>query len=100
MSNMTYVVRGQSSVWRGYRILRGMWCGLFLGAIPIGALLTVVPGPSRFLELLLFVDVAAFGIVNLRWLSWPCPRCGEPIKGQVRSGSETNYCVKCQPLFT
>jgi formamidopyrimidine-DNA glycosylase len=30
----------------------------------------------------------------------PCPRCGEPIKGQVRSGSETNYCVKCQPLFT
>jgi formamidopyrimidine-DNA glycosylase len=29
----------------------------------------------------------------------PCPRCGEPIKAQVRSGSETNYCVRCQPLF-
>ncbi len=29
----------------------------------------------------------------------PCPRCGTEIKGQVRSGSETNYCVLCQPLF-
>ncbi len=29
----------------------------------------------------------------------PCPRCGTPIKGQTRSGSETNYCVQCQPLF-
>ena len=29
----------------------------------------------------------------------PCPRCGAEIKGQVRSGSETNYCVVCQPLF-
>jgi len=29
----------------------------------------------------------------------PCPRCGSEIKGQVRSGSETNYCVVCQPLF-
>ena len=29
----------------------------------------------------------------------PCPRCGEPVKGQERSGSETNYCVRCQPLF-
>ena len=29
----------------------------------------------------------------------PCPRCGAEIKGQVRSGSETNYCVACQPLF-
>ena len=28
----------------------------------------------------------------------PCPRCGEPIKSQVRSGRETNYCLKCQPL--
>ena len=30
----------------------------------------------------------------------PCPRCGTPIKGQTRGGSETNYCVRCQPLFT
>jgi formamidopyrimidine-DNA glycosylase len=29
----------------------------------------------------------------------PCPRCGTLIKGQARSGSETNYCVQCQPLF-
>ncbi|MQC18769.1 MAG: hypothetical protein DWG80_06830 [Chloroflexi bacterium] len=29
----------------------------------------------------------------------PCPRCGSEIKAQVRSGSETNYCVVCQPLF-
>ncbi len=29
----------------------------------------------------------------------PCPRCGTPIKGQTRGGSETNYCVQCQPLF-
>ena len=29
----------------------------------------------------------------------PCPRCGSPIKGQTRGGSETNYCVQCQPLF-
>ena len=29
----------------------------------------------------------------------PCPRCGSEIKSQVRSGSETNYCVVCQPLF-
>ena len=29
----------------------------------------------------------------------PCPRCGAAIKSQVRSGSETNYCVVCQPLF-
>jgi len=29
----------------------------------------------------------------------PCPRCGTPIKGQNRGGSETNYCVQCQPLF-
>lgn len=29
----------------------------------------------------------------------PCPRCGAEIKAQVRSGSETNYCVVCQPLF-
>lgn len=28
-----------------------------------------------------------------------CPRCGSEIKAQVRSGSETNYCVVCQPLF-
>lgn len=28
-----------------------------------------------------------------------CPRCGGEIRGQVRSGSETNYCVTCQPLF-
>jgi formamidopyrimidine-DNA glycosylase len=28
-----------------------------------------------------------------------CPRCGGEIKGQVRSGSETNYCMTCQPLF-
>ena len=29
----------------------------------------------------------------------PCPRCGSAIRGQVRSGSETNYCLTCQPLF-
>jgi formamidopyrimidine-DNA glycosylase len=29
----------------------------------------------------------------------PCPRCGSEIKGQTRGGSETNYCVSCQPLF-
>ena len=29
----------------------------------------------------------------------PCPRCESPIKGQTRGGSETNYCVQCQPLF-
>ncbi|RLT42769.1 MAG: hypothetical protein DWI58_05825 [Chloroflexi bacterium] len=29
----------------------------------------------------------------------PCPRCGAEIKAQVRSCSETNYCVVCQPLF-
>jgi formamidopyrimidine-DNA glycosylase len=29
----------------------------------------------------------------------PCPHCGTPIKGQTRGGSETNYCVQCQPLF-
>ena len=34
-----------------------------------------------------------------RRLGEPCPRCGSEIKGQVRSGSETNYCVVCQPLF-
>ncbi|MFA7249979.1 MAG: DNA-formamidopyrimidine glycosylase family protein [Dehalococcoidia bacterium] len=29
----------------------------------------------------------------------PCPRCGSEIRSQVRSGSETNYCISCQPLF-
>ncbi|RJQ09774.1 MAG: Fpg/Nei family DNA glycosylase [Dehalococcoidia bacterium] len=29
----------------------------------------------------------------------PCPKCGTEIRGQVRSGSETNYCLTCQPLF-
>lgn len=29
----------------------------------------------------------------------PCPRCGGQIRGQTRGGSETNYCVTCQPLF-
>jgi formamidopyrimidine-DNA glycosylase len=29
----------------------------------------------------------------------PCPRCGSEIRGQVRSGSETDYCLTCQPLF-
>lgn len=28
-----------------------------------------------------------------------CPRCGSEIRSQVRSGSETNYCLTCQPLF-
>ena len=28
----------------------------------------------------------------------PCPRCGEPVKGQTRGGSETDYCLHCQPL--
>jgi formamidopyrimidine-DNA glycosylase len=28
-----------------------------------------------------------------------CPRCGERIGGQERAGRETNYCVRCQPLF-
>jgi formamidopyrimidine-DNA glycosylase len=28
----------------------------------------------------------------------PCPRCGAPIHGQTRGGSETNYCLQCQPL--
>jgi formamidopyrimidine-DNA glycosylase len=28
----------------------------------------------------------------------PCPRCGEPVKAQVRSGRETDYCLRCQPL--
>ena len=28
----------------------------------------------------------------------PCPHCGEPIHAQVRGGSETNYCLHCQPL--
>ncbi|MCK9487353.1 MAG: hypothetical protein M0R73_11755 [Dehalococcoidia bacterium] len=30
----------------------------------------------------------------------PCPRCGGEVRGQTRGGSETNYCVTCQPLFT
>jgi formamidopyrimidine-DNA glycosylase len=29
----------------------------------------------------------------------PCPRCGSEIRGQTRGGSETNYCLTCQPLF-
>ena len=29
----------------------------------------------------------------------PCPKCGSEIRGQVRGGSETNYCLTCQPLF-
>ena len=29
----------------------------------------------------------------------PCPRCGHEIGGQTRGGSETNYCLSCQPLF-
>ena len=28
----------------------------------------------------------------------PCPRCGEALHSQVRSGRETNYCLRCQPL--
>ncbi len=28
----------------------------------------------------------------------PCPRCGHPVRGQSRGGSETNYCLTCQPL--
>ena len=28
----------------------------------------------------------------------PCPRCGAIVKGQTRSGRETNYCLQCQPL--
>lgn len=28
----------------------------------------------------------------------PCPRCGESIHSQVRGGSETNFCLHCQPL--
>ena len=28
-----------------------------------------------------------------------CPKCGSEIRGQVRGGSETNYCLTCQPLF-
>ncbi len=28
-----------------------------------------------------------------------CPRCGSPVKAQVQSGRETNYCLTCQPLF-
>lgn len=28
----------------------------------------------------------------------PCPRCGNEVKSQVRGGSETNYCLHCQPL--
>jgi len=29
----------------------------------------------------------------------PCPRCGHAIQGQTRGGSETNYCLRCQPLL-
>ena len=29
----------------------------------------------------------------------PCARCGSKIRGQTKGGSETNYCVTCQPLF-
>jgi formamidopyrimidine-DNA glycosylase len=29
----------------------------------------------------------------------PCPRCGAEVKGQTRSGRETDYCLTCQPLF-
>jgi formamidopyrimidine-DNA glycosylase len=28
----------------------------------------------------------------------PCPRCGSEVKSQVRGGSETDYCLTCQPL--
>jgi formamidopyrimidine-DNA glycosylase len=28
----------------------------------------------------------------------PCPKCGTPIRSQIRGGSETNYCLHCQPL--
>jgi formamidopyrimidine-DNA glycosylase len=28
----------------------------------------------------------------------PCPRCGTPIRAQVQSSRETNYCLTCQPL--
>jgi formamidopyrimidine-DNA glycosylase len=28
----------------------------------------------------------------------PCPRCGTPVRAQVRSGRETDYCLTCQPL--
>ncbi|MGE0228377.1 MAG: Fpg/Nei family DNA glycosylase [Dehalococcoidia bacterium] len=28
----------------------------------------------------------------------PCPRCGNEVRSQVRGGSETNYCLHCQPL--
>ena len=27
-----------------------------------------------------------------------CPCCGETVGGQTRSGRETNYCLRCQPL--
>jgi formamidopyrimidine-DNA glycosylase len=27
-----------------------------------------------------------------------CPRCGAEVRGQTRGGSETNYCLSCQPL--
>ena len=29
----------------------------------------------------------------------PCPHCGSELRGQTRGGSETNYCLSCQPLF-
>ncbi len=28
-----------------------------------------------------------------------CPRCGSAVRGQTKGGSETNYCLSCQPLF-
>jgi formamidopyrimidine-DNA glycosylase len=28
-----------------------------------------------------------------------CPRCGAEVRGQTKGGSETNYCLRCQPLF-
>jgi hypothetical protein len=72
-----------ASAWADYRKVRGTMLIAWVGPLPVLMLLIFAQDRLPFGTVIAWVaGVAWMGVFlywNLRWVSWPCPRCGQPF---------------------
>src|SRR5208283_930166 len=96
------MLSSHGSQWSRYKRLKWAWSVSFLGLLPVVAIAgffatTIFQKRIPDTAFSVFVALWFLGSVYLNYLyiSWPCPRCGEPFVNNGNWVWWTKSCVHC-----
>jgi hypothetical protein len=103
----SYLVGEFPSTWKKYKALKRAFFVSVLGIFPAVMVAGVIEhrvlglDSSKISAPTLVIWFVALFILNLRYTSWPCPRCGKPFVNNGNWVWWTNKCVHCGlPKYT